>query len=459
VLQFGHGGGAVEDWVPAGGLGGATAGFNSATAVEPWRTTLWAISLYCGAGCFNSATAVEPWRTPILLPQTGTPPPLQFGHGGGAVEDDAIHAEASADDALQFGHGGGAVEDAAGLDRTVHGEVASIRPRRWSRGGHAFWVLAAYHRGASIRPRRWSRGGPRRLPPWQPPLQVASIRPRRWSRGGPCPRRQRAQLIDDFNSATAVEPWRTAMIDEELARIKQLQFGHGGGAVEDVEAALRTNEAGRTSIRPRRWSRGGPGPWSGRWRRRRHFNSATAVEPWRTRRQALHPGGVGRTSIRPRRWSRGGPRWRASCAASPANFNSATAVEPWRTWPSPSSPRTAGAHFNSATAVEPWRTRIQGRRGSRTQGTSIRPRRWSRGGRRLGPGRRPRRSHFNSATAVEPWRTCGLGPLVVPCKSNFNSATAVEPWRTSATRWAAGRSAGDFNSATAVEPWRTKSSS
>ena len=64
--------------------------FNSATAVEPWRTE--------GrvpdpekrqARDFNSATAVEPWRTPgwafrFVPPGSNA---LQFGHGGGAVEN------------------------------------------------------------------------------------------------------------------------------------------------------------------------------------------------------------------------------------------------------------------------------------------------------------------------------------------------------------------------------------
>ena len=65
VLQFGHGGDAVEN----GGIGGSTGlpfgRFNSATAVMPWKTGLRPEA----AGNqlrFNSATAVMPWKTSDL---------------------------------------------------------------------------------------------------------------------------------------------------------------------------------------------------------------------------------------------------------------------------------------------------------------------------------------------------------------------------------------------------------
>ena len=58
----------------------------------------------------NSATALEPWRTP----KAATSP--------------------SDDNVLQFGHGVGAVENTIGTLSIVGNSVASIRPRRWSRG-------------------------------------------------------------------------------------------------------------------------------------------------------------------------------------------------------------------------------------------------------------------------------------------------------------------------------------
>jgi len=127
--------------------------------------------------------------------------------------------------------------------------------------------------------------------PWRTPGALrraaakarTSIRPRRWSRGG-----------------------RTASIGF-LPKKGRLQFGHGGGAVEDQARGSPPRRRQATSIRPRRWSRGGPSldTWGGL--HRSHFNSATAVEPWRTRLGRASQGENGGTSIRPRRWSRGGP--------------------------------------------------------------------------------------------------------------------------------------------------------
>ena len=62
VLQFGHGGDAVENArrpLPKRLLAG---GFNSATAVMPWKT--WKrITEPDSCKGFNSATAVMPWKT------------------------------------------------------------------------------------------------------------------------------------------------------------------------------------------------------------------------------------------------------------------------------------------------------------------------------------------------------------------------------------------------------------
>jgi len=84
LLQFGHGGEAVETWTWSSAQT-ALADFNSATAVKPWRPSGPCGRRFAGVD-FNSATAVKPWRRPLQLPP---PPPvsvLQFGHGGEAVE-------------------------------------------------------------------------------------------------------------------------------------------------------------------------------------------------------------------------------------------------------------------------------------------------------------------------------------------------------------------------------------
>src|SRR5438876_1187300 len=83
-LQFGHGGEAVEIETGDTGCNSFTS-FNSATAVKPWRCrdrrhdrrqTL----------RFNSATAVKPWRSNPAVCLASELRKLQFGHGGEAVE-------------------------------------------------------------------------------------------------------------------------------------------------------------------------------------------------------------------------------------------------------------------------------------------------------------------------------------------------------------------------------------
>src|SRR5689334_20913526 len=86
VLQFGHGGEAVETLIVGGAANDHDAGFNSATAVKPWRPRL----QHRGHGrsrSFNSATAVKPWRPGVSCAILSVGPGvLQFGHGGEAVE-------------------------------------------------------------------------------------------------------------------------------------------------------------------------------------------------------------------------------------------------------------------------------------------------------------------------------------------------------------------------------------
>ncbi len=60
-LQFGHGGEAVE-YAKAFRDGLTPACFNSATAVKPWNSSWFLLSLPLGCR-FNSATAVKPWNS------------------------------------------------------------------------------------------------------------------------------------------------------------------------------------------------------------------------------------------------------------------------------------------------------------------------------------------------------------------------------------------------------------
>ena len=80
---------------------------------------------------FNSATAVMPWKTRSSARWRRTfSSVLQFGHGGDAVEN---LTEASVWEALlelQFGHGGDAVENKIDAYAALVRTYASIRPRR-----------------------------------------------------------------------------------------------------------------------------------------------------------------------------------------------------------------------------------------------------------------------------------------------------------------------------------------
>ena len=311
------------------------AGFNSATALEPWRTSRRRrlhsgenISLQFGHGVGavkNSASLYTPNSLAIAK--------LQFGHGVGAVENHGTEGNAVLAIGLQFGHGVGAVEnDGIQLTKLLV-DLASIRPRRWSRGEPPHDELVA-----TETPRFNSATA---LEPWRTSNKSCS-----------------GSLWKSFNSATALEPWRTWSGGATWAGVAMLQFGHGVGAVENLAAY-----APIASLRA-------------------SFNSATALEPWRTPLRRLrgdlqeelqfghgvgavennlvtlpqtHPVirlqfGHGVGAVENHRYDHGTLRY-------VPGFNSATALEPWRTSQRPLHfQRTL--RFNSATALEPWRTAV-----------------------------------------------------------------------------------------------------
>ncbi len=133
---------------------------------------------------FNGATAMEPWKSALPRRQ-----PIQYR-------------------ALQWGHGDGAVEEPDRLARAVPGRVASMGPRRWSRGRGP--------RMSRSRANRESFNGATAMEPWKRSCCRTSG-PSRGSR---------------FNGATAMEPWKSA----------------------DSARAPGRDEA--ASMGPRRWSRG-----------------------------------------------------------------------------------------------------------------------------------------------------------------------------------------------------------
>ncbi len=66
------------------------------------------------------------------------------------------------------------------------------------------------------------------------------------------PRPSPATPAARFNSATAVTPWVTPPKMPSKMSVLKLQFGHGGDAVGDEDAARVLNSLIEASIRPRR---------------------------------------------------------------------------------------------------------------------------------------------------------------------------------------------------------------
>ena len=131
VLQFGHGGDAVDDAASPSSEPTRATTFNSATAVTPWMT--------CTPGAQNrqgesdlqfghGGDAVDDASQHVIV-DSGTVT-LQFGHGGDAVDDLLWTCEFTVGSDLQFGHGGDAVDDEDRLDADGLVEHPSIRPRR-----------------------------------------------------------------------------------------------------------------------------------------------------------------------------------------------------------------------------------------------------------------------------------------------------------------------------------------
>ncbi len=107
---------------------------------------------------------------------------LQWGHGDGAVEEEHPRPGRRRGRRLQWGHGDGAVEEAVMPSALSRFAVASMGPRRWSRGRGRQRGAGNAPDGASMGPRRWSRGrATERRAFWR--NLNASMGPRRWSRG------------------------------------------------------------------------------------------------------------------------------------------------------------------------------------------------------------------------------------------------------------------------------------
>ena len=288
-LQWGHGAGAVEDTARSTDASERRPRFNGATALGPWKTrgrvksAIEAAELQWGHGAgavedrqaiagaavtarrFNGATALGPWKTRsrrsrrAIRVMQASMGPRRWGRGR-RPRPSGTRTEARG---LQWGHGAGAVED-------VRAPRSGSRHARRFNGATALGPWKT--RAAAPAEARDAAGfnGATALGPWKTRLPAAMSRHR----------------LASFNGATALGPWKTSSSAGTSERTRSsLQWGHGAGAVEDVEAFRRPIVAG-----------------SG-------FNGATALGPWKTVA------------------TRGDRMVRGAC------FNGATALGPWKTAP------------------------------------------------------------------------------------------------------------------------------
>ncbi len=181
LLQWGHGGNAVER--------------TTRPRKNSWPT--------CS---FNGATAGMPWKVPTPLDVTFNCPVLQWGHGGNAVESKPHKKESVNLEGFNGATAGmpwKAQENLAGRD----GSPASMGPRRECRGKLGAEGRQTPEDCASMGPRRECRG---KL--MTSSYRLAMMASLQWGHGGNAVERI---IIGNFGQAFIT-----------------LQWGHGGNAVE-----------------------------------------------------------------------------------------------------------------------------------------------------------------------------------------------------------------------------------
>ena len=498
-------------------------GFNGATAMEPWKsidddedpTPFSAASMgprrwsrgrdqayrrhWRRDGGFNGATAMEPWKSTIVTWARQHGFLLQWGHGDGAVEEVVFVPSVIVFAVLQWGHGDGAVEEVVEVELAGCDEIASMGPRRWSRGrdgqrrkGHEDVELQWGHGDGAVEEDQGSCtcgsttsgfNGATAMEPWKSkPTSVGSI------------------IWKGFNGATAMEPWKRDMSNIDPGDMTLLQWGHGDGAVEEASYIRLLQKRGMAlqwghgdgaveepasttwsppprpaSMGPRRWSRGRACELRRAAPDSRSFNGATAMEPWKRDGDVRLVKGSTAASMGPRRWSRGRGPTRSGVTTRWKSFNGATAMEPWKSRP------YVGPDSAQVASMGPRRwSRGRGRDISpvaRVQHASMGPRRWSRGrGRRpppvyhasraasMGPRRwsRGRAIHRRQAL-IAPMLQWGHGDGAVeevrsPRAASMSAEASMGPRRWSRGRGTCPRSLKHrslgFNGATAMEPWK-----
>ena len=152
-------------------------------------------------GCFNGATTMSRGRRGDPGRAAARSKLLQWGHDNGVVEDKMPTSSHDVESIASMGPRRWSRGRRDNADGELHDRaIASMGPRRWSRGrqpnGAAVRTAPAI---ASMGPRQWSRG--RLLAGGRTCLRAtdASMGPRRWSRGR---RRHRRWLMSTKPSAS-----------------------------------------------------------------------------------------------------------------------------------------------------------------------------------------------------------------------------------------------------------------
>ncbi len=195
-----------------------------------------------GGRCFNGAAAFQPRKLHPRHSKKDGRLWLQWGRGVSAAEMKAPHR---ARPPIRGFNGAAAFQPRKSTHTELHKPVhiASMGPRRFSRGNNAASRSSGVVSPASMGPRRFSRGnshmplirtqfkyeasmGPRRFSRGNNrktgqirPFPDASMGPRRFSRGNYVSRYQRVSRCSGFNGAAAFQPRKFLPFDEKRTQL------------------------------------------------------------------------------------------------------------------------------------------------------------------------------------------------------------------------------------------------
>ena len=262
---------------------------------------------------FNGATTMESWKGSAKRPASFSSVLLQWGHDDGVVERPR-RGPAARPTSTSF-NGATTMESWNGrrpLGRLASGGLASMGPRRWSRGkgptGRNSWgrefTLQWGHDNGVVERDFLARGA---------------------NQGG-----------ESFNGATTMESWKGHHLSSRSMRTSRFNG-----------ATTMVSWKGRQRIHRDLYSPG--------------FNGATTMESWKGagpawRRPALAQGFNGATTMES--WK--GHRERTERGHWYRCFNGATTMESWKGAAPRSGRRRRSSRFNGATTMESWKGRASG---------------------------------------------------------------------------------------------------